>query len=346
MRHHLLGPFFTSGSLAAMVTAAVLVAPANAQAPSGGAQKAADKTSSPKAWIPARTPDGQPDLQGVWINATLTPFERPAELAGKATITAQEAAELERRASANSVDRPPPAGDPGGYNQLWGDGGTTWLSTRQTSLVVDPPDGRVPVKPAAEARRKYDLAHVADSYEYHSTWERCITRGVPAGMFPAGYNNAYQILQSPGYVVILSEMIHEVRFIPIDGRPHLPQNVRQWNGDSRGHWEGTTLVVDTTNYSGQGVIATSAATGRIKGIHESEALHVVERFKRVDADTISYEATINDPEIYSAPWKVAMPLTRNPSYLIYEYACHEGNQAMGDILRGGRAKDKAEAAGK
>jgi len=344
MRHNFLSPIFTSSSLAAIVIAAVLIAPANAQAPSGATQKTSSTT---KTWIPTRTPDGQPDLQGVWTNATLTPFERPTELAGKATITDQEAADIEKRAAiASRVEQAPKAGDPGGYNQVWADGGTTWLSTRQTSLVVDPPDGRVPVKPSAEARRTYDLEHVADSYEYHSTWERCITRGVPAGMFPAGYNNAYQILQSPGYVVILSEMIHEVRFIPIDGRPHLPQNVRQWNGDSRGHWEGTTLVVDTTNYSGQGVIATSAATGRIKGIHESEALHVVERFKRVDADTISYEVTISDPEIYTAPWKVSMPLTRNPSYLIYEYACHEGNLAMGDILRGGRAKDQAEAAGK
>ena len=341
--HDFLGPYFTSGNLAVIMTAALLGAPANAQTRSDNTQKVA-KTSSTKTWIPTRTPDGQPDLEGVWINATLTPFERPAELAGRATITDQEAREIERRASAAPADPQPKAGDPGGYNsQVWSDGGTTWLSTRQTSLVVDPPDGRVPVKPPAEAQRKYNLEHVADSYEYQSTWERCITRGVPAGMFPAGYNNAYQILQSPGYVVIISEMIHEVRLIPID-RPHLPPNVRQWNGDSRGHWEGTTLVVDTTNYNGQGDIATSAATGRIKGIHESEALHVVERFKRLDADTISYEVTINDPETYSAPWKVAMPLTRNPSYRIYEYACHEGNQAMGDILRGGRAKDKAEAA--
>jgi hypothetical protein len=340
-----LGSFFTSGSLTAVIAAAVLVAPANAQIRPDSAQKPAPGAST-KAWIPPRTPDGQPDLQGVWINATLTPFERPPALAGRATITDREAAEFERRASANRVDRPPEAGDPGSYNQSWSDGGTTWLSTRQTSLVVDPPDGRVPVKPQAEAARKYDLAHVGDSYEYQSTWERCITRGVPAGMFPAGYNNAYQIVQSPGYVVILSEMIHETRVIPTDGRPHLPPNVRQWNGDSRGHWEGDTLVVDTTNYSGQGVIATSAATGRIKGIHESQALHVVERFKRVDADTISYEVTISDPEIYTAPWKVAMPLTRDPNYLIYEYACHEGNLAMGDILRGGRATDKEEAAGK
>jgi hypothetical protein len=346
MRHNVLGPFFTSGGLAAIVTAAVLAAPAGAQTRSDNTQKVA-KAPATKTWTPTRTPDGQPDLQGVWTNATLTPFERPPQLAGKATITEKEALEFEKRASASPANAPPPPGDPGGYNaQVWSDGGSTWLSTRQTSLVVDPPDGRVPVKPAAEARRKYDLEHVADSYEYHSTWERCITRGVPAGMFPAGYNNAYQILQSPGYVVILSEMIHEMRLIPIDGRPHLPPNVRQWNGDSRGHWEGTTLVVDTTNYNDKGVIATSAATGRIKGIHQSEALHVVERFQRVDAETISYEVTISDPEIYTAPWKVAMPLTRDPSYKIYEYACHEGNLAMGDILRGGRAKDQAEAAGK
>jgi hypothetical protein len=336
------GPLLASGSLAAMAATILLVVPAEAQI-----QKAVNISSSTKPWTPTRTPDGQPDLQGVWTNATLTPFERPAELAGKATITEQEAAAIEKRARENRVDRPPKPGDPGAYNQVWSDGGTTWLSTRQSSLVVDPPSGRVPVKPSAEAQREYDLAHIADSYEHHTTWERCITRGVPAGMFPAGYNNAYQILQSPGYVVIFSEMIHEVRVIPVDGRPHLPQSVRQWNGDSRGHWEGSTLVVDTTNYNGKGTIATSAATGRIKGIHESEALHVVERFRRVDANTISYEVTVNDPNVYSAPWKVSMPLTMDANYLIYEYACHEGNYAMEDILRGGRAKEKAaEAAAK
>ena len=338
-------PFFTSGRVATLVAAAALIGPAAAQT----AQKPAgspSSSSSTTTWTPTRTPDGQPDLQGVWTNATLTPFERPAQLAGKAAITAKEAAEFERQAAESRVDRPPQAGDPGSYNQSWSDGGTTWLSTRQTALVVDPPNGRVPVKPAAEAARRYDLAHVADSWEYQSTWERCIARGVPGGMFPAGYNNAYQIVQTPGYVVILSEMIHEVRAIPTDGRPHLPPNVRLWSGDSVGHWEGTTLVVDTTNFNGQGDIATSAATGRIKGIHESQALHVVERFQRVDADTLSYEVTITDPETYSAPWKVAMPLTRNPSYPIYEYACHEGNQAMVNVLSGGRAKDSAEAAGK
>ena len=335
------GPLLISRSLAAIAaTILQLAAPAEAQV-----QKAAKTSSSMTGWTPMRTPDGQPDLQGVWTNATLTPFERPAELAGKATLTEQEVAAIEKTASQNRVDRPPKPGDTGSYNQAWFDSGTTWLSTRQSSLVVDPPNGKVPVKPSAEAQRDYDLAHIADSYEHQTTWERCITRGVPAGMFPAGYNNAYQILQTPGYVVILSEMIHEARVIPVDGRPHLPQSVRQWNGDSRGHWEGNTLVVDTTNYNGKGMIATSGATARIRGIHESEALHVVERFKRVDANTISYEVTVDDPNVYSAPWKVSLSLTKAADYLIYEYACHEGNYAMEGILRAGRAKDKeAEAA--
>jgi len=161
-------------------------------------------------------------------------------------------------------------------------------------------------------------------------------------MFPAGYNNAYQILQIPGYVVILYEMIHETRIIPIDGRPHLPASIRQWNGDPRGHWEGDTLVVDTTNYNGKGWIATSAAGARIKGIPQSTREHVVERFKRVDANTIDYRVTIDDPEVYAKTWQVSVPLTREQNYMIYEYACHEGNQAVENILRGGRAAD-AEA---
>jgi len=294
-----------------------------------------------KSWTAPRTPDGQPDLQGVWSNPTITPFERPSEFAGKATLTEKEAAELEARAAKARVDGPPKEGDPGSYNQAWFDSGTKVVSTRQTSLVVDPPNGRVPVKPSAEAKRDYDLAHASDSWEYMSVWDRCITRGVPAGMFPAGYNNSYQILQTPGYVVIFYEMIHETRIIPVDGRPHLPASVRQWNGDSRGHWEGNTLVVDTTNYNGKGWIATSAATGRIKGIPQSESLHVVERFTRADKNTILYKVTINDPNVYTQPWTLAIPLSREENYKIYEYACHEGNHAIENVLGAGRAAQAA-----
>jgi hypothetical protein len=295
-----------------------------------------------KAWTPARTADGKPDLEGVWTNPTITPFERPAELADKPVLTKEEAAEIEKKAAVNRVDRPPAKGDVGNYNQVWFDSGTKVVSTRQTSLVVDPPDGRVPLKPSAAAKRDYDAAHITDSWEYMSVWDRCITRGVPAGMFPAGYNNAYQIVQTPGYVTILYEMIHEARVIPVDGSPHLPSNVRAWNGDSRGRWEGNTLVVDITNFNGKGWIATSASTGRIKGIPQSEALHVVERFTRTDANTILYEVTIDDPNVYTKPWKVSIPLVRDPEYKLYEYACHEGNEAVKNILRGGRALDKAE----
>jgi hypothetical protein len=296
---------------------------------------------SAKKWVAPETPDGQPSLEGTWTNATITPFERPEDLGTKAVLSPEEAAAIEKRAADNRVDRPPKPGDVGSYNQVWFDSGTKVVSTRQTSLVVDPPDGRVPLTPAAEAKRDFNLAHNSDSYEYMSVWDQCITRGMPAGMFPAGYNNAYQILQPPGYVVILYEMIHETRIIPIDGRSHVSSDIRLWNGDSRGHWEGKTLVVDTTNYNNKGSIGTSAATNRIKGIPQSEALHVVERFTRAGPDTIDYEVTIDDPPMYTRPWKVAFPLTRDQNYKIYEYACHEGNHAVENVLTNGRALEKA-----
>src|SRR5580704_14524964 len=293
-------------STASMGVLPIVIAVSLASVPlAGQAPTAAAKSG--KTWTPPRTPDGQPDLQGTWTNATITPFERPIGLAGKQVLTEEEAAELEKRAAQNRTDRPPRDGDPGSYNQAWFDSGTKVVSTRQTSLVVDPPNGLVPVKPSAEAKRDYDLAHASDSWEYMSVWDRCITRGVPARMFPAGYNNSYQILQTPGYVVIFYEMIHETRIIPVDGRPHLPSSIRQWNGDSRGHWEGDTLVVDTTNYNGKGWIGTSAATARIKGIPQSQALHVVERFTRIDANTIHYRVTIDDPEVYTKTWTVSIP---------------------------------------
>ena len=287
---------------------------------------------------------GTRDLQGIWTNPTITPFERPAEFAGKEFLTEKEVKELESRSADSKVDAPPKPGDPGNYNQFWFDSGTSVVKTRRTSLVVEPKDGRVPLKPEAEAKRDYNAAHNADSYVNMSVWDRCITRGVPAGMFPAGYNNAYQIVQIPGYVVIEYEMIHETRIIPIDGRPHLPSSVKLWNGDSRGRWEGNTLVVDTTNYNDKGWVGTSASTGRIKGIPQSESLHVVERFTRMDTNTIKYEATIEDPTYFTKPWKVEIPLVRDPEYRIFEYACQEGNHAVENVLNGGRKADREAAA--
>jgi len=296
-----------------------------------------------KNWVAPRTPDGQPDLQGIWTNPTITPFERPASQSGKAFLTPEEAAALEkttlqRRAEA---EKSPARGDVGSYNDFWFDQGTRVVATRQTSLVVDPADGRVPLTPAAERVRDENGRRETESYEFMSVWDRCITRGVPGGMFPAGYNNAYQIIQTPGYVVIAHEMIHDARIIPIDRGSHPPKNLTLWNGDSRGHWEGQTLVVDTTNFNGRSWIATNAASGRIKGVMETEALHLVERFTRVDADTISYEVTITDPAMYAKPWKVSIPLMRDGNYRIFEYACHEGNRVVEHVLQGARALERS-----
>jgi hypothetical protein len=212
-------------------------------------------------------------------------------------------------------------------------------NARRRSMVVDPPDGRVPVLPWAEERRDYDLAHLGDSWVHETSWVRCITRGFPAGMFPAGYNNAYTIVQIPGHVVIASEMIHETRIIPIDGRPHVGRGIQLWNGDSRGRWDGNTLVVETTNFNDKGSIATSAATGRMRGIPQTASMRVVERLTPVSADRIEYEVTIDDPKVYTKPWKVALPLNRDSSYQMFEYACHEGNRSIPNELSAGRAAD-------
>jgi hypothetical protein len=315
--------------------------------PVGGQTATAAKRTA-KTWTPPRTPDGKPDLQGMWTNATITPFERPKALAGKSFLTEQEASALEAQAAerrAHADDAPTP-GNVGSYNDVWFDPGTKVVATRQTSLVVDPPDGRVPIKPSAEAARDRNLTN-EDSYELMSPWDRCITRG-PGRMFPAGYNNAYQILQTPGYVVILHEMIHEARIIPVDGRPHLDKSIRLWTGDPRGRWDGNTLVVETTNFNEKGWIATNAASARLRGVPHSDALRLVERFTRVDADTINYEVTIDDPNVYTGPWTVAIPLSRDDSYQMFEYACHEGNRAIENTLSMARAAERraAEAAKK
>ena len=308
-----------------------------------GAREAQPAARPGKAFAGPKTPWGDPDLQGIWLNATITPLERPVGL-DKAVLTDAEAATIEketlaRRAAAESAPARP--NDVGSYNDAWFDQGTKVVSTRQTSLVIEPATGRAPLKPDAEKIRDYNLARNGDSYVHMSLWDRCITRGMPGAMIPAGYNNAYQIMQVPGYVVIFHEMIHETRIIPLDQRPHLSSKIRQWMGDSRGRWEGSTLVVETTNFGDKGWIATSAASGRLKGIPQTETLKIVERFTLADSGTIHYEARLEDPAMYTQPWTVSIPMTRDQRYQIYEYACHEGNQAVPNILSGARTLEKA-----
>jgi hypothetical protein len=311
-------------ALAALVTAAALVAAA------GQEQNAPANTAEPaQDWTPPRTPDGQPDLQGTWTNYTSTPFE----VLDESDTPAFYSGDLDG------------TGKGTGPSSFSNDVSDREL-TKMTSLVVDPSNGRVPIMPWAEERRNYKLEHVQDDWVNHTPWERCITRGVPGGLFPAGYGSGYQIMQSPGYVAIIYEMIHEARIIPLDGRPHIGSSIRLWNGDSRGHWEGNTLVVDITGYNDKGSVATNVATQRVRSIPQSEALHVVERFTRIDENTIDYEVVVDDPEVFTSPWTVAMPLHLEPDYRLFEYACHEGNHAVPNTLSAGRARDQAaQAAG-
>ena len=279
-----------------------------------------------------RTPWGDPDLQGIWSYASLTPLQRPADLSNREFFTPEEAAS---RNAATSVDRPPQPGSVGNYNALWFDRGTIDPSLR-TSLIIDPPDGRLPLTQETQARiaseREYRDSHPADSWLDRSPWDRCITyHGVPP--VSTGYNNTYHIVQSPEYVAILVENIHDVRIIPLDGQPQLDSSIRQWNGDSRGHWEGDTLVVKTTNYSAQTRL-------RFPSSPETTA---VERFTRINADLIDYQFTVEDPSVYTSAWTAVRPMPRIPDYRIYEYSCHEGNYAMSNILSGERQREKATA---
>ena len=294
-----------------------------------------------------RTPDGHPDLQGIWTNATITPLERPKNLAGKATLTDEEAKVLEAKSAAELADADGKSEGPlltatgsagtGGYNALFIDRGSEFArvdGVKRTSLIVDPPDGKVPrLSPEAQKRLASSYMGGFDSVKSRPLSERCLlgfgsTSGPP--MLPVLYNNNYQIVQTPDYVVILVEMVHDTRIIRMNAK-HISPNVRQWLGDSVGHWEGDTLVVDTTNFTDK---------TRFRG--STENLHVVERFTRVDAGTILYRATIEDPAAFSRPWTIEYPFlaTKGP---IYEYACHEGNYSLTDILGGARKKD-AEAA--
>jgi hypothetical protein len=292
-----------------------------------------------RTYTPPKTADGKPDLQGVWTNVTVTPLERTADLKDKPFFTPQEAAAYEKQVvERNNADRRDGGAEADvgrAYNDAWYDRGTRVVKTLRTSLVVDPPDGRIPAMlPEAANRQQERLAqnrgHQFDGPENRSLAERCLvwpTLGPP--MLPSFYNNNYQIVQGPGYVAIIVEMIHDVRIIPTDGRPHAPPNVRLWMGDARGRWEGNALVVDTANFTSKTAFRGS-----------SENLHLVERFTRRDAETLMYEVTIEDPSTWAKPWKIEVPM-RKSNDSIYEYACHEGNYAMEGMLAGARAEEKA-----
>lgn len=284
--------------------------------------------------------DSPPDLQGIWTAGTLTPFERPAQ-AGTQSPPADHA-EQQRLATEKFWAAGHKPGEVGRDNDAFIDQDLKILPNGQTSLVVEPADGKVPVRPEALRRRDFNLNNF-DSYETMSQWDRCITRQ-PTAMFPGVYNNSYQIVQTRDSVLIVAEMIHDARIVPIrrDGHTtHADPRVRSWSGDSRGHWEGSTLVVETTNFNGAGWIATAQNAAALRGIPYSEQLRTIERFTRVDHDTMQYEITVEDPENYTAPWKVAYPLARDDKYQVFEYACHEGNHAVESILRGARAQEQS-----
>ena len=278
------------------------------------------------------------DLQGVWDFRSAIPFERPDELAGRATLNPEEAAAFEReRVDAQNVDlwrdengRLPVSG---GYNNFWYDRGTTLGEERRTSLVVDPPDGKIPAR-SGEAQARGERQRVLrgrDAFgpEDRGAFERCIM-GFNSGppMNPSAYNNNMQLFQTAGHVVILNEMVHDARVIPLDGSPHLPGHVRQWKGDSRGRWEGDVLVVETRNFT-----AKTSFRGSGPG------LRLVERFTRLDADRLLYEYTVDDAASFARPWSVRVVMRRSDSPL-FEYACHEGNYGMENLLVSARARDR------
>jgi len=303
--------------------------------------------ASGPAQTPARTADGQPDLQGYWTNATFTPLERPPELRNKEFYTEAEAAafEKERIAKENSQAK----NDIHYDNVIWqGENYPKGAASRRTSLIFNPPDGRIPPLNAkgqkrlvaqAEAARHREAAESADS---RTLSERCISWGAEGPpMLGSTYNANIQILQSGAHAVIYNEMMHGGRIVPLDGTPHLPASIRQLGGDSRGHWEGDTLVVDSTNFTDQTNFRGPPATAR-QDIFSGADLHVVERFARTSPDTILYRFTVEDPGTWTKPWtgEIVMRKIEGP---IYEAACHEGNYGLANILAGARA---AEASAK
>jgi len=329
-----------------LALAAVILVALLAQKPAAG-QTQSPATKAPttvKAWTPPHTPDGKPDLQGIWSNNTLTPLERPKGLGVKEFYTDQEIAELTNRAHAGNVGEEGDAGftrpQPVRYDlELYGfDPGTLRYSSKRTSLIVGPEGVVPPMLPAARERNAEraakDKGHEFDSYANRPLSERCLMGQERIPML-AGANegNLLQIVQGPGYVAVLREQNHSTRIIPTDGRSHVPQNIRLWQGDSVGHWEGKTLVVDTTNFTNLTAFQGSG-----------EKLHLVERFTRAADDTMIYEFTVEDPTTWAKPWTAEIPWTKTKGP-VYEWACHEGNTMISTILRGARVAE-AEAAQK
>ncbi len=322
----------TRGRVVGVLTMVASLAPVSAVA----------QPSSPAGTPAARTADGQPDLQGVWDFGSVTPLQRPAALGDKVFLTEEEVSALETQAAAGRVDRPPRAGDPGSYNQFWFAGGTTVAGTRRTSLISDPPDGQLPAHTAVGEAR---MAARADARgrnagpEDRDVDERCIL-GFNSGppMLPGAYNNLVQLFQAPGYVVILNEMVNDVRVIPLDGHPALPSHIRQWKGDSRGRWEGETLVIETRNFRDIGTAHPAPNMELLEAL--GPQLHLTERFSRLDGDTLSYTFTVDDPTAFAQSWSVETTMTKTSSPL-YEYACHEGNYGLFNILAGAQAEARA-----
>jgi hypothetical protein len=303
-----------------------------------GVIPAAGQTSRPaSAWTVPHTPDGRPDLQGLWNNTTLTPLERPRNLAGKEFFTEEEAIAYEKGIVQGRANDPNDGANDVADPTVWWERAAKVVSTRRTSLIVDPTDGRIPPLTREAQQRMADTRaatsqHPADRAADRSLQERCLlspTSGPP--MLPGPYNNNYQIVQTPDYVMITIEMIHDVRVISMDGRPHLPPTIRKWLGDSVGHWENNALVVDTTNF-----------TEKTHFRGSDQNLHLIERFTRTGPETILYEFTVDDPTAFASPWKAEIPmiLTTGP---MYEFACHEGNLALERILSIARRAEKASA---
>ena len=305
-----------------------------------GAAHAQSGSAGGADWTPAILADGQPDIQGMWnnVDALATPLELPDGFSGPGFTPADlEAIALARAEEAERRAAQPRQKSVGAYGAHWFD--SYWNEAEEypaPALIVEPLSGQIPDwTPAAHEVLAYNRDHLHDSWDYMESADRCITRGVIGIMMPGVYNNGAQILQPPGYVVILAEMIHRTRIIPIDGRAHLDDSIRQWEGDPRGRWEGNTLIVESTNFRSSQSMRGATASIRSR---QTEKQRLVEKFTIVDKDTVQYSIRVDDPETYNAPWTASFPLRRDNEYEIYEYACHEGNYSVPNALSGARAK--------